>query len=190
MVPSDRHSPTGGRASSLILEGTTLRLREWRANEPDAMHRWLGDPQVTRFLSWGSQTRADSERHLQACIDAQHARKRRQFFRAIEERASGRVVGDAGFEWCSAQGAPLEGRLGYFLEPPYWGRGFACEAAGLLLAHAFGLAAGIMSASCDVRNSPSERVMQKCGLLRAPDRETPGRREYRITRAQWKDLVR
>jgi hypothetical protein len=36
------------------LEGERIVFREWRADEVAAMHCWLGDAAVTRFLSWGS----------------------------------------------------------------------------------------------------------------------------------------
>jgi RimJ/RimL family protein N-acetyltransferase len=168
------------------LEGERIVLREWRADEVGAMHRWLGNPEVTRFLSWGSQTLADSARHLSECLEAQRQDERKRYFLAIEVRQDGRVVGDAGFEWSSETGDLREGRLGYFVEPEYWGRGFATEAATLLLDFAFGkLGAIAMRASCDARNLASERVMQKCGMQRELVCEFVGRRAYRITREEW-----
>jgi ribosomal-protein-alanine N-acetyltransferase len=168
------------------LEAEDILLREWRPPELPAMHRWLGNPRVTRFLSWGAATLDDSARQLAECLAAEGVvADRRQFFLAIEELSTQRVIGDAGFEWDSAARQPLAGRLGYFLEPEYWGRGIATHAAGLVLRLAFELGASEMRASCDARNRASERVMQKCGLTREPHREREGRREYRISRAQW-----
>ena len=145
------------------------------------MHRWLGDPDVTRFLSWGARTREDSARHLAECIAERSLVERRRYFLAAELRDSGRVIGDAGFEWTRLEGDEREGGFGYFLERAYWGEGYGTEAARLVLALAFSeLDATVMRASCDARNLASERVMQKCGMHPEPDREVPGRRAYRI----------
>lgn len=150
------------------------------------MHRWLGNPEVTRFLNWGSHTRSDSARHLQECLDAQGEVPRRRYFLALELRATAVVAGDAGFEWSFEGGEAREGRLGYFLEPQYWGRGYATEATLLVLGFAFReLGATVMRASCDQRNSASERVMKRCGMQREPNCELPGRRAYRILRDEW-----
>lgn len=164
------------------LEGPRILLREWRADELDAMHRWLGDPAVKRFLTWGARTVDDSARHLAECVAEQGRPDRMRYFLAIE--LAGRVIGDAGFEWVG--GADRRGRLGYFLEPACWGHGYAAEAAGLLLDFAFRTCGAIsMGASCDAANLRSERVMLKLGMRRDEEIELPGRREYAITRDEW-----
>ena len=162
------------------LEGPRILLREWCADELDAMHRWLGDPAVKRFLTWGARTVDDSARHLAECIAEQTRPDRMRYFLAIE--LADRVIGDAGFEWIEGS-ASRRGRLGYFLEPARWGQGYAAEAAGLLLDFAFGACS--MGASCDAANLQSERVMQKLGMRRDAAIELPGRREYAITRDHW-----
>lgn len=55
--------------------------------------------------------------------------------------------------------------MGYFLEPAYWGQGFATESARLVLELGFAkLDMHKMSASCDAGNTASERVMVKIGM--------------------------
>jgi RimJ/RimL family protein N-acetyltransferase len=168
------------------IQGHRIILRDWLPGEVDAMHRWFGDPDVTRFLSWGAGTIEDSARHLAECIAQQELLERERYFLAIELRASGRVIGDAGFQWIRRKGQQREGGFGYFLERSYWGKGYGTEAARLVLALAFGeLGATVMRASCNARNVASERVMQKCGMLREPEQEPPGRRAYRILSDEW-----
>ena len=168
------------------VRGERLTLREWQPHEGDAMHRWLGDGEVTRFLSWGSRDRTDSERHLTECIRAQEEDPRTRYFLALELHETGRVVGDAGFEWTRVDDEAREGGLGYFLEPAIWGRGLGSEAAALVLDLAFReCGATRMRASCDARNEASEGVMQSCGMQRDLESESPGRRAYRITRERW-----
>ena len=94
------------------------------------MHRWLGDPRVTRYLGWGSRTLEDSARHLADCLRDQEQLDRERYFLAMELRGSGRVIGDAGFHWTCRDGTRMEGGFGYFVETEHWGRGYATEAAG------------------------------------------------------------
>ena len=168
------------------IEGHRILLREWQPDELAAMHRWLGDPVVTKFLSFGARTREDSARHLAECIAEQDLAERRRYFLAVELRESARLIGDAGFQWTRLEGRQREGGFGYFLERAYWSRGYGTEAARLVLALAFGeLAATVMRASCDAQNAASEKVMQKCGMQRERDRELPGRRSYGILSREW-----
>jgi RimJ/RimL family protein N-acetyltransferase len=171
----------------LRLEGRRIRLRDWRDDEVDAMHRWLGDPRVTRYLGWGSKTLEDSARHLAECLRDQEQSERERYFLAMELRESGQVIGDAGFHWTYRDSTRKEGGFGYFVEAEHWGRGHATEAAELVLGFAFGeLRATVMKASYDARNTASETVKLKCGMRRDPDLpERPGRLFYRMLREEW-----
>ena len=73
-----------------------------------------------------------------------------------------------------ARGAGLgkgaaEGRqpaeLGYWIGVPFWGCGYATEAARGLIDHAFGgLGYEVLTASARVSNPASRRVLEKCGF--------------------------
>jgi RimJ/RimL family protein N-acetyltransferase len=66
---------------------------------------------------------------------------------------------------CSVE--PREGaaEIGYWLGLPYWGRGFATEAARALIDHAFGtLRHDALQAGARVGNPASRRVLEKCGF--------------------------
>ncbi len=86
-------------------------------------------------------------------------------------------AGYAGFTWVEENVA----EIGYFLEPEYWGNGFASEAASLIIALAIDLGALRVTATCDARNTASERVMQRCGMV--PQKSNgPNRRCYDLER--------
>lgn len=57
--------------------------------------------------------------------------------------------------------------LGYWIGKPYWGRGYATEAAGALVSRGFG-EAGLTRLTCGhlVDNPASQRVIQKLGFRR------------------------
>ena len=57
-----------------------LNLREWRADEGEAFHRWVADPVVNRFLLWAASTRDESENQLTEAVDAQEEEPRTKCF--------------------------------------------------------------------------------------------------------------
>ncbi|MBO6758045.1 MAG: GNAT family N-acetyltransferase [Roseibium sp.] len=157
------------------IAGDRIRLREWRADEVDGMHRWIGNPEVMRFLSWGSANRDDTIRHLEFIVKEQSAKPRTRYFLAIELNDSSRTIGDAGFTWVSSGSA----EIGYFLEPEYWGRGLGVEAARMIIDLAFNLGANEVQANCFAENTHSERIMIACGMSSIAT-EDPLIRRYRL----------
>jgi RimJ/RimL family protein N-acetyltransferase len=76
-------------------------------------------------------------------------------------REDGDVIGAAGF--IAMENGEAE--LGYWVGEPFWGRGFATEAAQAVVDHAFSRSAvARMIACCRVTNAASRRVLEKCGF--------------------------
>ena len=103
-------------------------------------------------------------------------------------------VGSIGY---TVREAALSGKLvdaGYFSYRKFWGQGCMTEALRRLLAFAFE-EDGVyrFSTGCLTENRGSERVMQKCGLIKEaekPDWTWHGgklktRVEYRLLRQEW-----
>jgi len=65
--------------NGIRLEGDRVVLREWRSDDREAMYRLMGDPQVTRFLSWGKLTRAQCTRSLYDFISYQDSCIRKEY---------------------------------------------------------------------------------------------------------------
>jgi RimJ/RimL family protein N-acetyltransferase len=64
------------------------------------------------------------------------------------------------------------GVLGYWLGEPYWGRGYATEAAERMLRFAKDwMKLGVISARVFVENAPSERVLVKTGFHKIGEEE-------------------
>ena len=79
---------------------------------------------------------------------------------AITNSDSGAFVGCAGLD---ARPQGLE--LGYWIGEPYWGRGYATEAAHALVDLAFrATAIDVLHVTCRVINAASRRVIHKCGF--------------------------
>ena len=87
--------------------------------------------------------------------------------------------------------------IGYWLGVPFWGRGYATEAARALIDHAFGdLGYEVLQGGARVSNPASRRVLEKCGfqwtgvqLYRfvALGSSTPVDR-FRLNRGIWRSL--
>lgn len=107
---------------------------------------------------------------------------------AVTLADSGAFIGCAGLE---ELGAGLE--LGYWLGEPYWGQGYASEAAAALVELAF-RASGVeqLFVSCRIVNPASRRIIEKCGFRFAghstAEMAVAGRvalEHYTLDRADW-----
>jgi [ribosomal protein S5]-alanine N-acetyltransferase len=137
-----------------------LRLRPPTLDDAPAIFaHYANDPQVTRFVVWGPH--ADDSVTRAFLRDVLAGRERGQRWPwIIERRQDGRLLG---MIEAFLDGARVT--LGYVLERPAWGQGFASEAAGAVAEWARA-EPGVtrLTALCDVRNHPSARVLEKCGL--------------------------
>ena len=159
--------------------GPRLVLRAFTPADAPAAHRLLyGDPEVMRHVGSGPLADLAATRDLLAAYAAHHADHGFGFW-AMEERASGALVGDAGLE------RTLRGEveLGYTLARAAWGRGYATEAGGLCVAAARELGVRELVGVVDVRNPASLRVLEKLGFRPDGERIAYGRPHRVLRRA-------
>lgn len=116
------------------IETERLILRPHRLDEFEAYANFWADPEVVRFItgvpstrenSWGRMLRVTGMWHLMGFG-----------FLAIEEKATGRFLGEAGFQDMRREFQPsIEGTLetGWALIPSVHGLGYATEAAGAMV---------------------------------------------------------
>ena len=166
--------------SPLPLLTPRLRLRALTPADLEDLCRLWMDPRVTAWI--GEHTRADVERELGEHIDSQRANGFSLW--AVEDRASGRFLGDCGLQLLEMRGPEVE--VGYELLPEVWGAGLASEAVAATLAAAFGaLELERVIAVVKAGNGASLRVLEKSGLRPAGTRVAYGEEMllYEITRA-------
>lgn len=167
------------------IETERLLLRPFTLDDVDAYHAAIrSDPDVMRYLPGGvPQPRADTERVIQHFIIMWETQPFGGF--AVIHKADGALIGQCGLAYVPGWGTELV-ELFYALAQPYWGQGFATEAARAVLR--FGFETGGLERIVAVfmpENTGSERVMRKLGMasqgmLQAYGDELPC---YAITRA-------
>jgi [ribosomal protein S5]-alanine N-acetyltransferase len=145
-----------------------LRLRPFTPADRAAIHAVYADAEVMRHVGHGPhRSAADTDAALQA-FDRMLASRGISFL-AVEERATGRLIGDAGLY--PVEGAEDDVELGYTLARDAWGRGYATEAAGALIEYArTALSAARVVATVDPANAASRRVLEKVGMTASGER--------------------
>jgi len=168
----------------LTLETERLLLRPFRQTDLDPYAVMCADPQVMRYLGDRAVlAREDAWRQMAMLVG--HWSLRGFGTWAIEERATGTLLGRAGLHY--PDGWP-DREVNWALARPYWGHGFAFEAAKAVLAHAFGsLRWERASSLIDAENYRSIRLAERLGERFERQVEVRGFRVglYSIDRASW-----
>jgi RimJ/RimL family protein N-acetyltransferase len=144
-------------------------LRPLRDDDLEALAEVYLNPLVMRWI--GSHTREDVEREI--ALQREHQRSLGWSLWAVEDRHTGRMIGDCGLQPLEHNGPEVE--LGYDLHPDAWGRGLATEAAHAVMGQAFGpLGIDRVIAVVKPEHGASQRVLEKAGLHRAGTRDAYG----------------
>jgi RimJ/RimL family protein N-acetyltransferase len=116
------------------LETERLKLRMWRESDLDDYAELTADPLVMRYLQPGKPplTRADAWRSIAFFMG--HWQMRGYGHWAVEEKASGRMIGRIGF--LNPEGWPGF-EIGWTLARHAWGKGYATEGGRRALDYAF-----------------------------------------------------
>jgi len=166
------------------LSTERLTLRPFREEDHVALHDLMQDPEVVHFINEDRRpTLPEAWRMVSGWLG--HWALRGYGAWAVEERASGVLVGRIGF--INPVGWPgLE--LGYMLGRPYWGRGYATEGGIAALDWGFGVQGFERVISLiDPLNNASIAVATRLGEVHVGEAELLGHqlRIYAIDRAAW-----
>jgi RimJ/RimL family protein N-acetyltransferase len=116
----------------VTLETERLTLRMWREDDFEDYAHICADADVMRYLGGKPLTRHEAWRHMAFLIGHWHLLGYGHW--AVEEKASGRVIGRLGF--LNPEGWPGF-EIGWTLGRESWGKGYASEAAQRALRYAF-----------------------------------------------------
>ena len=157
-----------------------LVLREYAADDFDAVHRFASDPESSRFVSWGPNTPEQTRGFIDYWLDDQAATPRTRYTFAITE-PGGEPFGSVGIY----QEGPHQAETGFVLSPDRWGAGFATEAGRAVLRFGFeDLGIHRIYATCRPDNVGSWRVLEKMGMSREGLL-----RDHILIRGEWHDSL-
>jgi RimJ/RimL family protein N-acetyltransferase len=167
------------RRLALPLLTPRLEVREFAAEDLEALFEVLCDPRVTRYMLHSPRNRHEVEAYLEQVRGFQREKPRSAWELAVTERQTGTLIGACTLTFL----APGEADLGYLLSRRVWHRGLASEIAAALVDAGFeSLGLRRISSTVDVRNLASLRVLEKTGL-----RWEATLRRLRKVRGEWRD---
>lgn len=176
--------------STLInLETPRLILRKFSPDDLERIVELANDVGFMRFSS-GVRDQAQAAAMLERFLAPAREGKPSPF--AVIVREDGALIGYCGFLLQTVDGVQ-EVEIGYRLDPAYWGRGLATEAARAVRDHGFRdwkMERVISLIHPD--NTPSSRVAEKNGMRLEKVTtflESPAQ-VYAITRAEWLERER
>ena len=115
-----------------VVETERLLLRFYREGDFDALAGFMADPEAMRYLYGAPQSRAEAWRAYATILG--HWALRGYGFWAVERKSDGAFIGRIGL-WQPEGWPGME--VGWTLGRPYWGRGYATEAARASLDYGF-----------------------------------------------------
>jgi ribosomal-protein-alanine N-acetyltransferase len=144
------------------LETERLVLRALTDADRDAMYRIHSDPEAMRY--WITPPWKSLEQATALIEKDRRQRAAGEILRlAIERRADAAVVGTCSLFAFEAESRRAE--VGYGLDRPAWGQGYAREAVGRLLEYGFDtMRLHRVEADIDPRNTASARLLEHFGF--------------------------
>ena len=142
-----------------VLESERLRFRTWRPSDFDVYEGWCKRIEIMRYLGGKTFDKIQAWRHMAYLTG--HWTMFGYGYYVCEEKASGTMIGRVGYT--NHPGWPGF-ELGWTIIPEYQGRGYATEAARMLLGYAFDeLKQPRVISLIHPDNAPSRRVAEKLG---------------------------
>ena len=180
---------TGDEAKMTQLETGRLLLRPFTEGDAADLYEYAKDPKVGLPAGWPPHMSLEESREIIRTVFAAP-----NTF-AVVDRASGKVIGSAGFTGKTRAEFPQKNdELGYALSPAFWGRGLMPEAVSELLRYAFG-EMGLAAVWCShyADNPQSQRVIEKSGfsfrmeetVVDGPTGQEKPTKFYVLTREMW-----
>jgi aminoglycoside 6'-N-acetyltransferase len=147
------------------LAGPRVVVRRFRPEDVAEFVAYRSHAEVARYQSWDAPYPPEEGERLVRQMMTAHPDTQGQWFQfAVALRTAGQLIGD-----CAAMPSaddPRQCEIGFTIAPGYQGRGYATEAARLLVGYLFGRGKHRITASCDARNAGSVAVLERLAMRR------------------------
>jgi len=170
------------------LETKRLILRQMQFADFDDLMVIFTDPKVMAAFDSPPFDREQMSRWLQRNLDHQEEYGYGLF--SVILKTNGLIIGDCGLEIMEVDGT-RDAELGYDFRSDYWNQGFATEAASAVRGYAFDvLKLPQLISLIRIRNTASQRVSEKIGMMRISEFETHGIKywKYGLSRADMENV--
>jgi 8-oxo-dGTP diphosphatase len=156
-------APTTG-SSRVVIETARLRMRAHRDDDLADLVALAGNWEVARWVATIPHPYTEMDgREWITCVQQDHATGYPRGF-AIALKETDRLIGGVGLDGTTGDGSD-EPALGYWLGQPYWGNGYAREAAAAVIDYGFRtLGLETIRAYTDPGNAASQKVLLRCGF--------------------------
>jgi ribosomal-protein-alanine N-acetyltransferase len=143
-----------------LVETQRLILRKPRREDAAAIFaRYASDRDVTRLLGWARHESIEATHEFLEISDREWSRWPAGPY-LVEAREDGALLGSTGLAFKDSQRA----ETGYVLAKDAWGKGYATEALRAVVGIAREVGVVSLYALCHPENTPSSRVLEKCGF--------------------------
>lgn len=167
----------------MILETERLILRDFVAEDWQAVLTYQSNPHYLRYYAWATRTPNDVQEFVAMFLKQQTQSPRIKYQLAATLKSSGELIGNCGIRMNSPNA--VEADIGYEIDPAHWGRGYATEAASAMIHYGFTeLKVHRIWASCIAENVGSARVLEKLGM-----RQEGHLRENEFFKGHWWDTL-
>jgi RimJ/RimL family protein N-acetyltransferase len=166
-----------------ITDERGVMLREFTADDVDAVLAVYGDPKVTEHLSFEPRTRDQVKATLDSVTAAARVEPRTEYSLAVVH--GGEVIGFARLAVDTQHPGQSSGQLGFALRASHWGRGLGAATVRLLLRLGFDeLGLYRLWGARSPENVVSARLMTALGMV-----EEGRIRGHIRVRGRWRDSV-
>lgn len=151
--------------NQVTLSTKRLILRAYRPTDWERVHIYGSDPDFSKYELWGPNTVEDTHKFIAEMVAQAQSSPRFKFDFAVCLRDNDLLIGGCGIRRETEHSQVAN--LGWAINPEFQSRGYATEAAKALIE--FGLKnlhLAVIYATCDTRNVPSFKVMEKLGMQR------------------------
>ena len=147
---------------NITLQTDRLLLRKIQPCDAMDMYEYACRPETSEYLTWEKHPYYSYTVELISFFQREYAQGR-YFDFAVVLKDENKMVGTVGFTSFDDKNRTAE--VGYVINPSYHGRGIAPEALSVVINFAFcELGINRVEAKYIVGNTPSLRVMEKCGM--------------------------
>ena len=179
----------------IYFETERLILRDYCEDDFNEYYRLKTDSKTMYYLQdIQLHTKEEAYEDFHKVLEDMSKSERKFYFMHMELKDSHEQVGSAGYTVMNDTPVGKIVGAGYFIYPKFWGKGYTTEAFRRVLEFAFcNNNVYRVSTGCLAENIGSERVMQKCGLIKEAehidhewhDGKMKTRLEYRLLKREW-----